>query len=352
MTNRTLLRAAYPLFERALDIEPADRDSWLDRECAGRSELRALVDSLIESVDTPHDLLDAGAQAFALLTDAPERDEAGPQPNRIGPYAIIREAGRGGMATVYLAERQAGDVVHRVAVKLVKRGVDTDEVVRRFAHERRVLASLEHPNVARFHDAGTSEDGRPYLVMEFIEGLPVTRWADEHRLGIGARLELFDTICTAVQFAHQRLVIHRDIKPSNILVTDRGDVKLLDFGIAKLLSNEPDTDSPLTRTGMRVLTPEYAAPEQVRGEPITTATDVYAGRVGKPEQDRAALPQEEVPHGVSREGRPDLSRLPVLKGAGHSRARTGAPSHTSGGSRPCCRTRGSAHRPARVSWCG
>lgn len=276
MKDPTLLARAHALFDRVLDLEPADRAEILDRECADEPELRSVVEALIDADRTDHPLLDSGTAAIDMVVDASSPKTTPGADDRIGPYRIIREAGRGGMATVYLAERQAGGARQRVALKLVRRGVDTDEVIRRFAQETRVLASLEHPNIARFFDAGASDDGRPYLAMEFIEGEPVTAYADRRKLGIADRLALFRTVCGAVQFAHQRLVVHRDIKPSNVLVTARGTVKLLDFGIAKLVSDEPDDSAPLTRTGIRVLTPEYAAPEQIRGEPISTATDVYA----------------------------------------------------------------------------
>src|SRR5690606_25102516 len=195
---------------------------------------------------------------------------------RVGAYRIVHEIGRGGMGVVYLAERADEEFEKRVALKVVKRGMDTDEVLRRFRHERQILASLEHPNIARLLDGGATSDGRPYLVMEHVEGEPIDAYCDRRRLGIRERLELFRAVCDAVQHAHQRLVVHRDIKPSNILVTAAGEPKLLDFGIAKLLDDSSPDATPHTRTGLRLLTPEYASPEQVRGAPVTTASDVYA----------------------------------------------------------------------------
>ena len=195
----------------------------------------------------------------------------------VGPYRLVRPLGRGGMGDVYLAVREADDFRQAVALKLIRRGLDTDEVLRRFRLERQILASLHHPNIAQLHDGGATEDGRPYFVMEYVEGMPIDEYCDEHRLSVGQRLKLFQTVCGAVQHAHQNLVVHRDIKHTNILVTDDGNPKLLDFGIGKVLAPLGSFGTAVaTRTDVRMLTPEYAAPEQVRGEPITTATDVYA----------------------------------------------------------------------------
>jgi serine/threonine protein kinase/tetratricopeptide (TPR) repeat protein len=178
------------------------------------------------------------------------------------------------MGAVYLAERADGEFQKRVAIKLIKRGMDTDEIIRRFRSERSILASLEHPHIARLYDGGVTDDGRPYLVMELVEGEPITAYCKARGLDTAQRLHLFRTVCDAVHFAHQNRVIHRDIKPSNILVTAGGEPKLLDFGVARLLA-EDDT-APQTRTGARILTPEYASPEQLRGEATGPASDVYA----------------------------------------------------------------------------
>ena len=276
MTGGDRLERALAVFERLLDLEEAERYAELTRECGDDADLRALIERLLEADGTPdHEVLDGIGLPWHGLVEAGGRDESETAPAQVGPYRLIREAGRGGMATVYLAERDVGGAPQRVALKLVRRGIDTDEVISRFAHETRVLASLEHPNIARFYDAGVSADGRPFLVMEYVEGRPITRYCDTERLSVAERLGLFATVCDAVQFAHQRLVVHRDIKPSNVLVTDEGEARLVDFGIAKLLEDESDADAPRTRTGLRVLTPEYAAPEQLRGESISTATDVY-----------------------------------------------------------------------------
>ena len=270
------------LFAQVLELPAGERYGFLRAATADDPSLHDEVAALLQSDEAAAVSLgdDASSLLQPILAEVSRMLQADQPPlpggGRIGAYSLIAEAGRGGMATVYSAERTAGGVQQRVALKLVNRGTDTDEVLRRFAHETRVLASLEHPNIARFYDAGASTDGRPYLVMEYIEGRPLTEYCDAARLNIEARLLLFRVVCEAVQYAHQNLVVHRDIKPSNILVTDHGVVKLLDFGIAKLLADEPDAVSPRTRTGIRILTPEYAAPEQIRGESISTATDVYA----------------------------------------------------------------------------
>ncbi|HXP86087.1 MAG TPA: serine/threonine-protein kinase [Bryobacteraceae bacterium] len=190
---------------------------------------------------------------------------------QLGNYRVCEAIAEGGMGTVYRAVR-VNDFEKQVAVKLVKRGMDTDFILRRFRRERQILSGLDHPNIASLLDGGAAPDGRPYLVMEYIEGIPITDYADQHKLAIPERLEMFRTVCSAVQYAHQNLVVHRDLKPSNILVTAGGVPKLLDFGIAKLL--EPDADS--TMTMQRLMTPEFASPEQARGLAVTTATDIYS----------------------------------------------------------------------------
>jgi serine/threonine-protein kinase len=228
-----------------------------------------------------------GATASALPTrpstpsaPAVERRAAWLEPNtRIGPYRVVREIGRGGMGTVFLAERADGGFAQTVALKIMRLGVgtgvaDDEELVGRFLQERQILARLEHPNVARLIDGGFTPDGRPYFAMEYVEGEPITAYCDRLQLDIDARLELFEGVCDAVLYAHQHLIVHRDLKPSNTLVAASGRVKLLDFGIAKLLDEAPVAS--FTRVGGSALTPAYAAPEQIRGERVTTATDVYA----------------------------------------------------------------------------
>jgi tetratricopeptide (TPR) repeat protein len=188
----------------------------------------------------------------------------------IGPYRLLNRIGQGGMGEVYRAVRSA-DFETQVAIKLVKRGMDTDFVLQHFCRERQILAALDHPSIARLLDGGAI-DGRPYLVMDYIEGVPITEYAERHALDIDARLRLFRTVCAAVEYAHQRLIVHRDLKPANILVTSSGEPKLLDFGIAKLLENSNDS----TVTSLLFMTAECASPEQARGEPVTTASDIYS----------------------------------------------------------------------------
>ncbi|HEY7543978.1 MAG TPA: protein kinase, partial [Blastocatellia bacterium] len=218
------------------------------------------------------------AAGFLTLTEEGsegiERQDASAVVERIGAYRIIRELGRGGMGTVFLAERDDDEYHNQVAIKLIKRGMDSDAILHRFRTERQILARLNHPNIARLHDGGTASDGRPYFVMEYIEGEPIDRFSDERRLNVTERLELFLQVCLAIQYSHQHLVVHRDIKPSNILVTADGTVKLLDFGIAKLVA--PDTGVAETQSATGWMTPEYSSPEQLQGEPATTTSDVYS----------------------------------------------------------------------------
>lgn len=261
----------------AMDCDPAERSVWLAQRCGTDEVLRLEVEALLNEsaetapfLETPPPLPD-----FPMLPRRPAADERIGQ--RIGPYKILREIGQGGMGAVYLAERADEQFRKRVALKLVKRGMDTEEILSRFRHERQILASLDHPNIARLIDGGTTEDGLPYFVMEHIEGQPIDLYCSSHKLGTDERLKLFRVVCGAVHYAHQNLVVHRDLKPSNILVTTDGTVKLLDFGIAKILNPDlfPETVLP-TRTWERPMTPAYASPEQVRGHAITTASDIYA----------------------------------------------------------------------------
>ncbi|NBC19106.1 MAG: tetratricopeptide repeat protein [Bacteroidetes bacterium] len=262
------------LFAEALEHPPDARAAFLDVACAGAPALRAEVEALLSAYAKTDDFLQAldPQQAAALISTAGETVEPG---QTVGPYRLRRELGRGGMGVVYLADRADGQFEQQVALKVVKRGMDTDAILRRFLHERQILARLQHPNIARLLDGGMTDTGLPYFAMEYVEGEPITDYCDRHRLGIQERLHLFRTVGTAVQYAHRNLVVHRDLKPSNVLVTDDGQVKLLDFGIAKLLD---DTEGLTLQTvaGLRPMTPEYAAPEQVQGEALTTSTDVYS----------------------------------------------------------------------------
>lgn len=210
-----------------------------------------------------------------LDSDVTDKEFTFPEGTRIGPWRIEKLIGKGGIGQVYLAERDDGIYTKKVALKCIKRGMDSEVILQRFRYERQILASLQHPNIATLFDGGLTADGRPYLVMEFVDGIPIDQYCDNLKLGISERLKLFQDVCRAVNYAHRNLVVHRDLKPSNILVTGQGTVKLLDFGIAKLLDKETHGQI-LTQTMMPVMTPVYAAPEQIRGETVTTAADVYA----------------------------------------------------------------------------
>ena len=247
-----------------------ERSSFLQQECAGDIELEREVRSLL---DQPTDHFDACAAIIGCTNDdSVGTSNAG---RRIGAYELIRELGRGGMGTVWLAQRADRQFEKFVAIKLLKRGTDTDEVLRRFRAEREILARLEHPNIARLIDAGTTDDELPYFVMEYVDGIRLTDFVRERQPTLRQRLQLFLRICSAVQLAHQNLVVHRDLKPGNILVTADGEPKLLDFGIAKLLGTGGEAWE-ITVAGHDRLTPSCASPEQVRGEPVTTVSDVYS----------------------------------------------------------------------------
>lgn len=260
------------IFLEAADLPRPEQAAFLDRTCSGDQELRREVQSL----------LDSDRKSGEKITRAVE-DEAqslfGLSPiigSRLGSYRVVREIGRGGMGAVYLAVRDDDQFQKNVAIKLVKRGMDTSEVLHRFQHERRILAGLDHAYIARLIDGGTAPDGRPFFVMDYVEGQPIDSYCRDRALTIADRCRLFLKVCEAVSYAHRNLVIHRDLKPGNIFVAPDGTPKLLDFGVAKLLV--PDADPHLTVTGMqvRLLTPQYASPEQVMGRPVNTTTDVYS----------------------------------------------------------------------------
>ena len=264
------------VFELVWDRAAEERERALNEACADDDALRAQVLGLLQAHAEAGDFLETPP----FLTGSPD-DYFAPTPDftgrRIGPYELQYEIGRGGMSSVYLGSRVDDEYRRQVAVKLVWPGPDTEEVIRRFKQERQILADLDHPNIARLLDGGTTEDGWPYIVMEYIEGQPITAYCDERRLSINERLKLFQTVCDAVEYAHRNLVIHRDLKPGNILVTEEGVVKLLDFGVAKLLTPESGAEPrALTRTGLHWMTLEYASPEQMREDPITAASDVYS----------------------------------------------------------------------------
>ena len=263
------------LFEAALACSPDERGALLAAECAGDDALRDEVLSLLAGDADAPSLLDGRALGAFGLPDELRASTARPG-DRIGPYRVVREIGRGGMGAVYLAERDDGQFEQRAALKLIRRGMGSDEILRRFLAERQILARLQHPHVARLLDGGVTADGTPWFALEYVKGEPIDRYCDRHALPIEERLRLFLDVCDAVQYAHRSLVVHRDLKPDNVLVDRDGRVKLLDFGIAKLLGGDEAEIASVTRTGASPRTPLYAAPEQVRGEPVTTATDVYA----------------------------------------------------------------------------
>jgi serine/threonine protein kinase/tetratricopeptide (TPR) repeat protein len=263
------------LFHDAVELTPEERDAFLDVHCGEDASLRDAVEGLLRADAEGPTLLEHSPLAF--VRDGFAADEAGSAPRRIGPYRILRELGSGGMGTVYEAVRDDEHFQQRVAVKLIRRGLDSDpDILRRFHNERQILASLNHPNIARLFDGGMTEDGRPYFAMEYVEGSPIDEYCANAGLDTAARLRLFRTVCAAVAYAHQNLVVHRDLKPSNIVVTDDGTVKLLDFGIAKLLATDEDPAMTQTATQHAAMTPAYASPEQVRGLRVTTASDVYS----------------------------------------------------------------------------
>src|SRR5690606_33623906 len=268
------------LLDQALDLPPERRDAFLSEACGDDAALRAELEALLEAEARAGTLLEspvaerAGELVEQLVQAAPEPDAL--LGHQVGAYRLLHEIGRGGMGSVYLAERMDGQFEQRVAVKLLRRGLDTDDVLRRFLAERQILASLSHPQIAHLLDGGATPDGRPYLVMEYVEGEPIDVYCDARRLTIVERLARFLGVARAVQYAHRNLGVHRDLQPANILVTAQGGVKLLDFGIAKLLEAGGEAESEQhTLAGFRMMTPEYASPEQVRGEAVTTASDVY-----------------------------------------------------------------------------
>ncbi|MBS1796640.1 MAG: protein kinase [Acidobacteria bacterium] len=279
------------IFQDALDLPAGERERFIAEKCGADEDVRAEVEKFIARFEQNEDFLESPVWTDSRLLESQARrelaaslDEELPAAEngalagaRIGAYRLIEELGRGGMGVVYAAERDDGEFRQKAAVKLIKRGMDTDFIVRRFRHERQILADLNHPNIARLIDGGTTFDQAPYFVMEFIEGAPLLKYAERENLDLRARIEIFLEICRAVAYAHEKKIVHRDIKPSNILVTRKGVPKLLDFGIAKIFDADSVHESLLpTATAMRLMTPEYASPEQVRGEPVTPAGDQYS----------------------------------------------------------------------------
>ncbi len=267
------------IFDDAIETQPEARAQLLDRLCAGDGDVRREVEAMLAAdlgasqFDT--DVDSARNSAVVDWADTDERDSVRGN-ERFGPWRMLSELGRGGMGVVWLAERADGQFEQHAALKLIKRGMDSEALIARFLRERQILARLEHPNIARLLDGGIGDDGRPYFAMEYVAGEGLLRYCAERDLKLEARIELFLQICAAVQFAHAQLVVHRDIKPSNVLITAGGDAKLLDFGIAKLLDEAGDGETTMIDAPHRPLTVAYAAPEQLRGEAVTTATDIYA----------------------------------------------------------------------------
>jgi len=255
----------------ALERSPEDRLDFVRQACGDDEGLLAEIESLLESHDAADTLLEDSPAASLFSGHASTMIG-----RQVGMYRILGEIGQGGMAAVYLAERADREYRKRVAIKMVKPGANYQEIVRRFRNERQTLASLDHPHIVKLLDGGTTDEGWPYLVMDLVDGIPIDQYCDNHRVSIRGRLSLFCTVCAAVQHAHRHMVIHRDLKPANILITHDGVPQLLDFGIAKLLDPEYFQTSVVTTMDRRPMTPEYASPEQVRGEPVSNTTDIYS----------------------------------------------------------------------------
>jgi eukaryotic-like serine/threonine-protein kinase len=292
---------AKELFEAALEVEPSERASFLAANCREVS-VQQQVEKLLTDYQAAGNFLDNPALSSKIpnstgpaeiqieevfrsfLSSEEHYDRAkseeteDPMVNRrLGAYKLVRRVGRGGMAAVFLAVRADEEYQKEVAVKLVQPGLDSQDLLTRFRNERQTLAGLNHPNIVRLLDGGSTQEGLPFLVMEYVEGSPIDEYCDQHKLSVDERLRLFSDVCDAVQYAHEKMVIHRDLKPSNILVVADGTPKLLDFGIAKVLNPEPSAQGSLaTQTSLRCMTPAYASPEQMRGKSVTPETDVYS----------------------------------------------------------------------------
>ena len=259
------------LMDAALEVAPRHRAAFVAERSAGDEELRQEVLSLLESHEDAGDFLEDPA---VDIKPKPQADLVG---TRVGAYELVRELGRGGMGAVYLGVRVDNEFRKRVAIKLIRRDMESGFAVNRFRNERQILARLEHPNIARLIDGGTTEGGYPYFIMEYVEGEPLLFYSESRALAAAKRIEIFQSVCSAVQYAHRRMIVHRDLKPNNILVKADGTPKLLDFGVAKILDPQRgDTADDATLAGFRMITPAYASPEQVRGEPATVGSDIYS----------------------------------------------------------------------------
>src|SRR5438270_2972275 len=260
------------LVKSAIECEPGSRATFLDEECRSDLAMRGEIESLLQQQEGASRFIEM--PALHLAAESLIREGAFRTGQTIGDYEIVSLIGSGGMGEVYLAQDRQ---LHRkVALKLVRRDMDSEDIIRHFKREEHLLASLNHPNISQLYGSGVSVDGIPFFAMEYVEGQRLDEYCDERGLGTKERLHLFRKVCSAVTYAHQRLVIHRDLKPANIRVTAAGEPKLLDFGIAKLIEVENAQSSSMTLTLQGVMTPEYASPEQVRGESMTTASDVYS----------------------------------------------------------------------------
>ncbi len=257
-------------FSEVVDLPTAERENFLN---AADAEIRGEVEKLLFGYEHAEDFIDRPVLVEQGIAADKTDDLIGEQ---INDYIILEKIGAGGMGAVYLAERLYSDFKGRVALKLIKRGMDSEAILKRFATERKILSGLKHPNIAQMIDGGISNAGLPFFVMEYVEGVPLNRFCSENNLSLEEILETFRRICSAVEYAHQNLIVHRDLKPSNILVTADGTPKLLDFGIAKLLSGDDDSAATETATQGKMFTPEYASPEQILGKTVTTAADVYS----------------------------------------------------------------------------
>ena len=270
------------LLQKVLELPQQQRDTYLSNATVHDPTLIDDVKKLLLYYDESESFLGDTVSNFLsplldlIIDDRPDPSFTFTDGTRIGNYRIIKMIGHGGMGQVYLSERDDGTFSKKVALKCIKKGMDSEEILKRFKYERQILAGLQHTNIAQLYDGGLTPDGRPYIVMEYIEGEAIDAYCDKLKLNVDSRLRLIRKVCSAVQYAHQKLVVHRDLKPSNILVTEKGEVKLLDFGIARILDDSPDQMAPVTRAGFRLMTPEYAAPEQIHNRPITTVTDIYA----------------------------------------------------------------------------
>ncbi|MEN7342310.1 MAG: protein kinase [Pseudomonadota bacterium] len=261
---------ALALFEQSLELPSKERHDWLTEQAGDDAALRDQVLGLLKADVEEGLAIGTGAAIADHLAEGP------PPPSHIGAYKIIERIGQGGMGAVYKAERDAGDFEHVVAIKLIKPGLLADSLKARFQNEQQILARFTHPNIARLYDGGETPEGSPYIIMEFIEGASLTDWAGRQRLDLDARLALFKTTCRAVSFAHQNLIVHQDLTPSNVLVTDQGEVKLIDFGIAKPQVNNPDPAAPTGSLASLSFTPGFAAPERFQGAGANTLSDVYS----------------------------------------------------------------------------